>query len=84
MVNNSNTSAVTLTMQYKAGVSVTESLLKSDLNQGWNLLGITTTDHPFAHLTGARMSVDFTQNSNQVSSSFSINSTSKEVSNPQL
>jgi len=85
MVNNSNTSAVTLTMQYKAGVSVTESLLKSDLNQGRNLLGITTTDHPFAHLTGASMSVDFTNGTSQgVSSNFTINTTSKEVSNPQL
>ena len=85
MVNNSNTSAVTLTMQYKAGVSVTESLLKSDLNQGRNLLGITTTDHPFAHLTGASMSVDFTNGTSQgVPSNFTINTTSKEVSNPQL
>ena len=47
MVYNSNSSTVTLTLDYKTNPTPAESIWQKTLSRWWNLLGITITDDPF-------------------------------------
>lgn len=85
MVYNNNDSDVSMLLTYKEDVSPTQSILQKDLDYWWNLLWITTTESPFSNIwSAANMSIDITDWTNKVWSSYIHNSTSSSVANPEL
>ena len=85
MVYNNNDSDVSMLLTYKEDVSPAQSILQKDLDYWWNLLWITTTDSPFSNIwSAASMSIDMTDWTNKVWSSYIHNSTSSSVANPEL
>jgi len=85
MVYNNNDSDVSMLLTYKEDVSPAQSILQKDLDYWWNLLWITTTESPFSNIwSAASMSIDMTDWTNKVWSSYIHNSTSSSVANPEL
>jgi len=62
LVQNTNTGAVTVTLDYKTNLTPSEMLFQKSLSAGWNFLGISSTTSPFASIGSTpTMSVDFTR-----------------------